>query len=109
MWVTNNSEQDLIDGYDGKRYTFASGAFIEVPDVVVRHVFGYGDDNKRPYLQRLGWFLTSDGYDKALIRLNQFSFSSEKPSAPAHVLYPVVEANPLPIPKRKGGGLALAA
>ena len=109
MWVTNNSEHDLEDGYDGIRYKFAKGQSTEVPAVVVRHVFGYGDDNKRPYLQRLGWYINSDGYEKALERLYQFSFSSEKPETPTHVLSPVVDANPRPIPQKKGRGIVRLA
>ena len=53
MWVTNNSEHILEDGYDGKRYLFAKGVPVEVPPVVCNHVFGYGEDNKDPFLRRL--------------------------------------------------------
>jgi hypothetical protein len=102
MWVTNNSEHDLVDGFDGKRYTFAKGVPVEVPPVVCNHVFGYGDDNKTPYLQRLGWMTHSGEYDKALERLNAFSFSSNRPNV--HVLSPVVDAKPVPAPNKRGAG-----
>lgn len=103
MWVTNNSDKDLEDGYDGVRYKFVHGQSIEVPPVVARHVFGFGDDNKSPYLIRLGWIEKSDDYEKALNRLYQFSFSSEKPEPPVHSLSPVVDAVTLALPKKRSG------
>ena len=110
MWVTNNSEHDLEDGYDGKRYTFAKGQSIEVPTIVCNHVFGYGDDNKEPYLRRLGWMTHNKEHDKALARLNDFAFSSERPKHNVHVLSPVVDAVPVLAPKqRKAGFVQIAA
>jgi hypothetical protein len=104
MWITNNSEKNLEDGYDGKRYTFVVGQSLEVPTIVARHIFGFGDDDKRPYLIRLGWIYKSDDYDSAVERLNQFSFSSEKPGQPVHSLSPVVDTEPVPMSKRRGAG-----
>jgi hypothetical protein len=109
MWVTNNSEHDLEDGYDGKRYLFAKGQSVEVPPVVCNHVFGYGADNKVAYLQRLGWMKHSGELEKALDRLNKFSFSSERPKQNVHVLSPVVDANPVPAPKQRKAGLVQIA
>lgn len=108
MWVTNNSEHNLEDGYDGVRYMFAKGQSIEVPFIVVQHVFGIGQDDKTPFLSRLGWYLRPEDKEPAIDRLNCFSFSSEKPEPIVHDS-PVVEANPLPIPKRKGGGVVRLA
>jgi len=109
MWVTNNSEHDLEDGYDGKRYLFAKGQSVEVPTIVCNHVFGYGDDNKEPYLRRLGWMLNSKERDLALERLHKFSFSSERPKHNVHVLSPVVDAMPVPMPNKRGAGLVQVA
>ena len=110
MWVTNNSEHDLEDGYDGRRYKFAKGQSIEVLPVVCNHVFGFGDDNKEPYLRRLGWMTRSTEYDKALARLHSFSFSSDRPKHNVHVLSPVVDPVPVPAPqKRKAGLVQIAA
>jgi hypothetical protein len=102
MWVTNNSEHDLEDGFDGKRIFFVKGVPVEVPPVVCNHIFGYGDDNKVPYLQRLGWMTKSTEFDLALARLNSFSFSSNRPNL--HVLSPVVDAKPVPAPKQRKTG-----
>lgn len=108
MWVTNNSDLDLEDGYDGIRYVFAVGIPVEVPSIVCNHVFGYGVDNKMPYLQRLGWMTHSGEYKKALERLNSFAFTSTRPNL--HVLSPVVDAEPVPVPKqRRSGNLQKAA
>jgi len=108
MWVTNHTEHDLEDGYDGKRYLFAKGVPVEVPAVVCNHVFGFGDDNKEPYLRRLGWLLKNDELPKAKERLAGFSFSSTRPNL--HVLSPVVVSEPVLAPKkRKTGNVQQAA
>lgn len=107
MWVTNNSQHDLEDGFDGKRYKFAVGVPVEVPPVVCNHVFGFGEDNKTPYLQRLGWMTHSGEFDKALERLNSYTFSSSRPNL--HVLSPVVDAKPVPVPKQRRAGLVQKA
>lgn len=107
MWVTNNSKHDLEDGFDGKRYKFAVGVPVEVPPVVCNHVFGFGEDNKTPYLQRLGWMTHSGEFDKALERLNSYTFSSSRPNL--HVLSPVVDAKPVPVPKQRRAGLVQKA
>ena len=107
MWVTNNSEHDLEDGYNGKRYLFAKGVPVEVPPVVCNHVFGYGEDNKEPHLRRLGWMLTNTDLPKAKERLACFVFSSTRPNV--HVLSPVVDAAPVPAPKQRKAGLVQKA
>jgi hypothetical protein len=107
MWVTNNSKHELEDGFDGKRITFPIGVPVEIAPVVCNHIFGYGDDNKVPYLQRLGWMKHSGEFDKALERLNSFSFSSSRPNL--HVLSPVVDAKPVPVPQKRRAGLVSKA
>jgi len=109
MWITNNSDKKLIDGYDGEKYEFLPGKSIEVPDIVARHVFGFGDDNKLPYLARLGWLTTEADFEKGLERLYKFSFSMEEPKPIVHSLSPVVESSPLPIPQKKGRGVVRLA
>jgi hypothetical protein len=109
MWVTNNSEHDLEDGYDGKRYLFAKGQSVDVPLVVCHHVFGYGDDKKEPYLRRLGWMASNQDLQKALARLHSFSFSSEQPKPNVHVLSPVVDSTPVLVPNKRKAGLVQVA
>ena len=109
MWIHNNSEHDLEDGYDGKRYLFASGKSTEVPAVVAHHVFGFGDDDKRPYLIRLGWIQQTNDYSSAVKKLNEFSFSSEQPKPTVHVLSPVVDAKALALPKKRSGAIVQLA
>jgi len=109
MWVTNNSENDLEDGYDGKRYLFSKGQSVDVPLVVCHHVFGYGDDKKEPYLKRLGWMNHSQDLKKALTRLHSYSFSSERPKQNVHVLSPVVDSMPVLAPNKRKAGLVQVA
>ena len=49
IFVTNNSDKSLRDGFGGVFYDFPVGKTVEIPEEVARHVFGYGDDDKKPY------------------------------------------------------------
>jgi hypothetical protein len=89
VYVRNNSQDTLSDSFDGVKYDFIPGKEIELPEVVAKHIFGYGDDNKEPYLVRLGWMKMSNEFDAAMQKLCKFSFSKE-PSKPVHLSAPVV-------------------
>jgi hypothetical protein len=101
IFVRNNSQDDFFDSFDGVKYDFIPGKEIELPDVAAKHIFGYGDDNKEPYLVRLGWMKMSNEFDVAMKKLGTFSFSKE-PSKPVHLSAPVVERVAAPMPKAKG-------
>jgi len=107
VFVTNNSEKKLTDGYGGVFYEFKKGETVEIPENVARHIFGYGDPDKEPYLARLGWVISRNDLDKGLEILSQWEISTEPPSK-NQSLSPLVERVPLPSAK-KGGGKVLKA
>lgn len=73
--VRNNSDIDLQDRHNGTDYLFPRGESVTVDDEVARHVFGFGDADKAPYLTRLGWMKSNLEYDQAMQRLGKFTFS----------------------------------
>jgi len=107
IFVTNNSDKKLKDGYAGVFYTFLKGETVELPIEVARHIFGYGDENKEPYLARLGWIITANDLEKGLDILSQWDFSSESPKKNQSIS-PLVERVPLPS-ERKARGKVLQA
>ena len=101
IFVRNNGSDKFSDGLDGTVYHFEPGKEVEIPEIAAKHIFGYGDDNKEPYLVRLGWMKMSNQFDLAMERLAQFSFSKES-SKTVHLSAPVVERVAAPMPKAKG-------
>ena len=108
IFVTNNSDKKLTDGYAGTFYEFLPGKTTEIPEEVARHVFGYGDEDKKPYLTRLGWLVNENEADKAYAMLEKWELS---PLAPKknQSLSPLVEKVPLPSEKKVGGKLLTVA
>jgi hypothetical protein len=106
IFVTNNTDKLHKDGYGGVFYVFEPAKTIEIPVEAARHIFGYGVDNKEPYLARLGWMITSNDLDKALENLSKWELSTEPPKK-NQSLSPLVERVPLPI--KKAGGKVLQA
>ena len=45
IYVTNNGIDPLVDSFDGTKYEFVPGKEVPVPEIVAKHIFGYGDDN----------------------------------------------------------------
>ena len=107
LYVTNNGVEPLVDSYDGTSYEFLPGKEVQIPEIVAKHIFGYGDDNKEPYFVRLGWMKMSTDLPAAKDRMAQFSFSSTSTKT-VHLSAPVVErvAAPMPEVKTKGKGAA---
>jgi hypothetical protein len=102
IFVTNKSDKELVDGYGGVKYTFAPHTTIEIPEEVARHVFGYGEEDKLPYLIRLGWIKSSNDFDTAMELLSKWELSQHKPKM-NQSLSPLVEKVPLPSAKKVGG------
>jgi hypothetical protein len=100
IFVTNNGQQTFVDSFDGTKYTFEPKKELEVPEVVAKHIFGYGDDNKEPYLVRLGWMRMSTDFALAMERLGEFSFAREATNK-VHLSAPVVERVAAPMPKAR--------
>jgi hypothetical protein len=72
--VTNNGDQLLQDRYDGTDFLFQPGASINIPEEAARHIFGFGDPDKLPYLVRQGWARSSDKLNEGLSVLKNFAF-----------------------------------
>jgi hypothetical protein len=106
IFVTNNSDKKLTDGFGGVFYEFPKGKTVEIPEEVARHVFGYGDDNKEPYLARLGWIVSRNDLDKGLEILAQWDISTQ-PAKKNQSISPLVER--VPLPAKKVGGKVLQA
>jgi hypothetical protein len=62
IYVTNNSDQDLRDGFGGVFYDFKKGATVEISEEAARHIFGYGKEDKTTHLARLGWIKTANDF-----------------------------------------------
>ena len=90
IYVTNNGYEPLVDFYDGTKFEFVPGKELQVPELVAKHIFGYGDDNKEPYLVRLGWMKISTDFPAAMEKMGKFSFSRQ-PAQTVHLSAPVVE------------------
>jgi hypothetical protein len=101
IFVRNNGSETFSDGLDGTVYHFEPGKEVEIPEIAAKHIFGYGDDDKEPYLVRLGWMKMSNQFGLAMEKLAQFSFSKES-SKTVHLSAPVVERVAAPMPKAKG-------
>jgi hypothetical protein len=100
LFVRNNGDDRLVDSFNGETFDFTPGKEVEIPELAAKHIFGYDDDNKEPYLVRLGWMKMNTDFPLAMERLSKFSFSRE-PSKPVHVSAPVVERVAAPMPKAR--------
>lgn len=108
VYVTNRRDEEFEDGYAGVRYTFEPGKPTMIPIEAARHIFGYEDDNKEPYLVRLGWIKTRNDLKEGIKLLKLFEIKKEGPRD-HDSLSPVVERVPLPVQSRAGGKPSLVA
>ena len=102
IFVTNNSDQDLKDGFGGVFYNFVQGSTVEIPLEAAKHIFGYEQEDKTPYLARLGWAKTTNELKDGLQRLSKWELSTQPPQK-NQSLSPLVERVPLPSQKKAGG------
>jgi hypothetical protein len=102
IFVTNNSDQDLKDGFGGVFYDFKIGSTIEIPEEAAKHIFGYNNPDKQHYLARLGWAKTTNDLADGLDRLAKWDLSTTPPEK-NQSLSPLVERVPLPSQKKAGG------
>lgn len=81
VWVTNLSEATHTDRFDGEDVTFAPGEAVQLPIEIARHFFGWGLEDKRPTLSRLGWIGigSSQSFEQALDRLDHFAITEHHP------------------------------
>lgn len=103
IYVTNRGGQHAEGRFCNQKFDFPPDRSVPVPLEVARHIFGYGDDNKEPYLIRLGWLRMSTDWDRAIERLNQFQFTKE-PIRTGQSLAPLVERVAPPLGRRPKAG-----
>ena len=102
VFVTIADEPDFTAEYCAVEYKFKKGEATELPMAAARHIFGYGDNDKMPYLIRLGWVRLNLDYEQGLERLAKIKFSAESPSK-GRSLPSAVGVVPLLVEKRAGG------
>jgi hypothetical protein len=102
VFVTNRSDSALTDGYGGVFYEFLRGKPVEVPLHVAQHVFGYGAEDKEPYLARLGWIRSHADLNSGIERLNKFEITSQS-AQQDRSLPSAVSVVPLRVEKHVGG------
>ena len=74
--VRNRNSFDLVDRYNGQDFVFPVGKTVALDMDAARHIFGFGADDKAPFLTRQGWMRHSGEYDSAMKILNGFSFDA---------------------------------
>jgi hypothetical protein len=74
--VTNNNTFDLNDRYNGQDFSFPAGKTVALDLDAARHIFGFGEADKIPYLTRQGWMRTSGDLDTGMRILGGFVFDS---------------------------------
>jgi hypothetical protein len=104
VYVTNRSDIELTDGWNGVMYEFKKDETVQLPFEVARHIFGVGlkSHEVEERLARLGWIQTRAELKKGLEMLEKFEISSEPPSQ-NHSLPSVVELVPQSGTVRRGG------
>jgi hypothetical protein len=83
--VVNTGKLKIVGRFDGEDYEFIPNKPADIPIVVARHIFGFGEENKAPALNRLGWLQTSDSMEKAMAELNKIVFTEAPPLVEADV------------------------
>jgi hypothetical protein len=77
--VINHNSSRFIDRFDGKDYVFEPHDPVLMSDEAARHIFGYGDGDKAPYLSRIGKMKTTQldgagGFREAMKWLEKIEF-----------------------------------
>ena len=104
IYVTNNWDKSVQMDYCFKQYEFPIGKTVAVEEDAARHIFGFHDLNKEPYMVRLGWQKTRNDFETCLRIYDSFVFSAEPP-AKNQSLSPLVEKVPHSVSKRSGGNV----
>jgi len=53
--VTNGLEEEIVMGFHGDKYEWQPGEKLICSEAAIRHIFGYGEDDKSTAFLRLGW------------------------------------------------------
>jgi hypothetical protein len=100
--VTNTTDSELVDHFNGEEYRFPPKKAVQVPNDVARHILGYGLSDKQDNVVRLGWAQYNTEVPKALARLARFKCD---PPETRGALSPVAERVPLLSQTGEGGKL----
>jgi len=79
IYVTNTGDTKLRDGCSGIFYDFPKDTTVEIPLEAAKHIFGYMNPNKEPYLSRLGWIRSFAEIEKGFEKLSEFKISEQPP------------------------------
>lgn len=102
VWVTNRTEEELIVEFNFKNYEFKPNEPVQISLAAAKHIFGYTDQNKEPYLARLGWVRLHSELKQGLAKLDQFEINTELPQQDRS-LPSAVGVVPLHVERRAGG------
>lgn len=56
--VENGLDEEVVMKFHGDRYEWAPGEKLRCSEDAIRHIFGYGLEEKAPAFMRLGWLNT---------------------------------------------------
>lgn len=103
-----STKESVTGRWNGEDFQFLPGIPLTIPQVVARHIFGFGSDDKAVALARLGWAQSSDQLPAAMTRLQSIRFTA----APALIEAPVEELSGAPVgdrmPNRTPSGAPIA-
>ena len=102
VYVTNHSDKELSASFNYVNLSFPIGKTVEISQDAARHVFGYGDNDKEPYLARLGWIRLHSELEQGMEKLSKFDIQTEAPQQ-NRSLPSAVGVVPLRLEKAAGG------
>jgi hypothetical protein len=116
LLIRNTNDFVHRDRYDGKDFVFPIGEAVQVPEEAAHHFFGYGEDDKLPFLTRAGWVRNSEEFERGQKILNGFVFMDaevivrpleleqipDTPDTPEPPPAPPQEPDEPPVAKKKG-------
>jgi len=103
VYVTNTTDKELVSEFNYEEYKFPAGKTVALSPNAAKHIFGYGQENKEPYLARLGFIRLHSELEQALEKLAKFEISTEAPVEKNRSLPSAVGVVPLHVEKRAGG------
>jgi hypothetical protein len=106
MYVTNRTDKPLNVEYGCQPVCFPVNQKVRISEDAARHIFGYGSENKEPFMAAIGLIQTTNDIPQGLERLAKFEIVPCEPEK-NHSLSPVVEQ--VPLPARRAGGKSFAA
>jgi hypothetical protein len=109
VYVTNRSDKQLVMDFEFESYEFPINKTVALSPDAAKHIFGYGVDDKEPYLARLGWIRLHNEINQGLEKLSKFEISAEAPVEKNRSLPSAVGVVPLRVEKHAGGKSSLRA